>query len=191
MKHWILASAAIALTACGGSDSQSASDSISTPQSASIPNLMSQSFAVMNTAGVEIGQVTITDQATGGVILNLDITAIPQGSHAIHFHTNGSCELPDFTSAGGHYNPMNVNHGFNSSTPNPHAGDMRNFDAPASGVVKTNIQNERVSLSAREGLAPLFDADSTAMIIHASSDDYTTQPTGAAGGRIACAVIAP
>lgn len=124
-------------------------------------------------------------------MLDLDVTAIPEGAHAIHFHTNGTCDLPDFTSAQGHYNPMDVNHGFESTAPNPHAGDMRNFDAPASGVVKTQISNERVSLSDRDGFAPLFDTDNTALIIHASADDYVTQPTGAAGGRIACAVIAP
>jgi len=195
MKNWMLASAAIALTACGGSDSQStvdtAPDTMGAPLTASMTTMRTQSFPVINTAGAEIGTVTITDQAEGGVTLNLDVTAIPEGSHAIHFHTNGSCDLPDFTSAGGHYNPMDVNHGFDASAPNPHAGDMRNFDAPTSGVVQTQIQNERVSLSARDGLAPLFDTDNTALIIHASSDDYVTQPTGAAGGRIACAVIAP
>lgn len=196
MKNWVLASAAIALVACGGTETETGSNISSetlTLQNApeQTRGLMTQKFAIINTAGVEIGEVTIADQAAGGVMLNLDVTAIPQGLHAIHFHTNGTCDLPNFTSAEGHYNPMDVNHGFESTAPNPHAGDMRNFDAPASGVVKTQISNERVSLSDRNGFAPLFDADNTALIIHASADDYVTQPTGAAGGRIACAVIAP
>lgn len=196
MKNWMLASAAIALAACGGTEAETGTEtapgSMTMPkEAASMPGLMSQSFAVINTSGVEIGEVTITDQAAGGVMLDLDVTAIPAGSHAIHFHTNGTCDLPGFTSSGGHYNPMDTNHGFDASAPNPHAGDMLNFEAPASGVVKTQISNERVSLSIRDGFAPLFDADSTALIIHASSDDYITQPTGAAGGRIACAVITP
>lgn len=196
MKNWILVSAAMALTACGGAEGtaegETAPNTMTMPNTSSqMQGLITQSFAIINTAGVEIGQVTITDEAAGGVTLDLDVTAIPQGEHAIHFHTNGTCDLPDFTSAGGHYNPMDVNHGFESTAPNPHAGDMRNFDAPASGVVRTQISNERVSLSDRKGLAPLFDADNTALIIHASADDYVTQPTGAAGGRIACAVITP
>lgn len=196
MKNWILASAAMSLVACGGTDTDAvvdaATDTMTMPRTVtSTPGLITQSFAVINTAGVEIGEVKITDQATGGVMLDLDVTAIPAGSHAIHFHTTGTCDLPDFTSSGGHYNPMDANHGFDASAPNPHAGDMRNFEAPASGVVKTQILNERVSLSVRDGYAPLFDADNTALIIHASSDDYVTQPTGAAGGRIACAVITP
>lgn len=196
MKNWVLASTAIALVACGGTQTETGSEAASetlTLQNApeQTTGLMTQKFAVINTAGIEIGEVTITDQTAGGVMLDLDVTAIPEGSHAIHFHTNGACDLPDFTSAGGHYNPMDVNHGFDSAAPNPHAGDMRNFDAPPSGVVKTQISNERVSLSDRNGFAPLFDADNTALIIHASADDYVTQPTGAAGSRIACGVIAP
>ncbi|GHA91605.1 hypothetical protein GCM10009069_13490 [Algimonas arctica] len=201
MKNWILVSAAITLAACGGTDGQpdteAPSNTLTTPsetlqtQSMQTEGLMTQTFAIINTAGVEIGDVTVADQAAGGVLLNLDVTAIPQGTHAIHFHTNGTCDLPNFSSAEGHYDPMAVNHGFDSTAPNPHAGDMRNFDAPVSGVVQTQVLNERVSLSDREGFAPLFDADNTALIIHASADDYVSQPTGAAGGRIACAVIAP
>lgn len=200
MKNCIFATAAIALVACGGGDDQALVDNetevMTMPETLASPSpstsgLLTQSFNVMNAFGVEIGLVTITDQAAGGVTLDLDMTAIPEGPHAIHFHTNGRCDLPDFSSAGGHYNPMDANHGFDASAPNPHAGDMRNFEAPASGVVKTQIMNERVSLSDRDGFAPLFDADSTALIIHAGSDDYVSQPTGAAGGRIACAVITP
>lgn len=200
MKNYIFATAAIALVACGGGDDQALVDNetevMTMPETLASPSpstsgLLTQSFNVMNASGVEIGLVTITDQAAGGVTLDLDMTAIPEGPHAIHFHTNGRCDLPDFSSAGGHYNPMDANHGFDASAPNPHAGDMRNFEAPASGVVKTQIMNERVSLSDRDGFAPLFDADSTALIIHAGSDDYVSQPTGAAGGRIACAVITP
>jgi Cu-Zn family superoxide dismutase len=195
MKYLLLVSAAAVLAACGNTDGDaivdSATETMTMEQSGGqVPGLMTRSFAVMNTSGFEIGQVTIADQAAGGVTLDLDVTAIPAGAHAIHFHTNGACDLPDFTSSGGHYNPMDANHGFDASAPNPHAGDMPNFNAPDSGVVKTTIKNERVSLSIRDGYAPLFDADNTALIIHAGSDDYKTQPTGAAGGRIACAVIA-
>ena len=151
---------------------------------------MEKTYEVMNSAGRPIGSVTITDVGKG-VELMLDLTSIPEGRHAIHFHETGTCDGPDFTSAGGHYNPSGVNHGFQAEGRKPHAGDMRNFDAPQSGVVKTTIDNERVTLSARDGLAPLFDADGTALIIHAGADDYKSQPSGDAGGRIACAVIAP
>ena len=161
----------------------------SDPMQRDAPSMMKRSFDVVNSSGNAIGTVTIADTADG-VDVMLDVTAIPAGPHAIHFHEVGSCDGPDFTSAGGHYNPSGVNHGFEASAPNPHAGDMRNFDAPRSGVVKTTLDNERVSLSERTGMAPLMDANGTALIIHAGADDYQSQPSGAAGGRIACAVIA-
>ena len=161
----------------------------SDPMQRDAPSMMKRSFDVVNSSGNAIGTVTIADTADG-VDVMLDVTAIPAGPHAIHFHEVGSCDGPDFTSAGGHYNPSGVNHGFEASAPNPHAGDMRNFDAPRSGVVKTTLDNERVSLSKRTGMAPLTDPNGTALIIHAGADDYQSQPSGAAGGRIACAVIA-
>lgn len=154
-------------------------------------SLLTQSFEIMNASGNMIGSLTVMDMAEGGVTVRLDATAIAEGDHAVHFHEVGSCDLPDFNSAGDHYDPSGVNHGFNSTAPNPHAGDMRNISAPMSGVVQTDIRNERVTLSPRDGHAPLFDANGTAFIIHAAADDYETQPAGAAGSRIACAVIAP
>jgi Cu-Zn family superoxide dismutase len=146
-----------------------------------------QTYPVVNASGLVIGNVTISERAEG-VEINLDVTAIPAGSHAFHFHDVGTCDGPDFTSAGGHYNPGENMHGF-EATDTPHAGDMRNFDAPASGVVKHTTMNSRVSLEGRDGFDPLRDANGTALIIHAEADDYESQPSGAAGARIACAVI--
>jgi len=145
-------------------------------------------FEVKNSSGFTIGTAMIAD-TMDGVDVTLDLTSIPEGNHAIHFHETGTCDGPDFKSAGGHYNPANVNHGFDAPSPRPHAGDMRNFDAPASGVVQQTIENARVSLAGYGDRAPLRDANGSALIIHAEPDDYETQPTGAAGARIACAVI--
>jgi Cu-Zn family superoxide dismutase len=186
----------VTLAACGGSDTASndrpeigqANMEITADGTPEII-MMSETFDVMNSSGNAIGTATITDQEVGGVVLSLNVTAIPEGTHAVHFHEYGMCDTPDFVSAGGHYNPNNVNHGFDSDDPNPHAGDMRNIEAPLSGVVQTEIRNERVTLVERAGFAPLFDEDGSALIIHAGADDYETQPTGAAGARIACAVI--
>ena len=149
---------------------------------------MEMSFSLVNASGFEIGTVTIEDEEVG-VEVDIDATSLPEGAHAVHFHENGTCDGPDFTSAGGHYNPSGVNHGFDAASPNPHAGDMRNIEVPRSGVVDVELDNERVTLRERDGLAPLLDANGTALIIHAGADDYESQPSGDAGGRIACAVI--
>ncbi|WP_298911877.1 superoxide dismutase family protein [uncultured Algimonas sp.] len=204
MKKILLATAAMTLVACGGTDDAADDVGIDDETANEVEMydrfdrdvnddaaLMSATYPVINSAGSEIGTVTISDVEGSGVTVSLDVTAIPEGQRAIHFHETGSCDTPDFQSAGGHYNPSNANHGFEADDPNPHAGDMENFDAPASGVVRTEIGNDRVTLSDREGLAPLLDANGTALIIHAGADDYETQPSGDAGSRIACAVIEP
>ena len=150
---------------------------------------MEMSFSLVNASGFEIGTVTVEDEEVG-VEVDIEATSLPEGTLAVHFHENGTCDGPDFTSAGQHYNPGGVNHGFEAASPKPHAGDMRNIEVPRSGVVDVELDNERVTLRPRDGLAPLFDANGTALIIHAGADDYESQPSGDAGGRIACAVIA-
>ena len=195
-KHMVLiALGALALSACSKADS-SKQDAPTPKVEASAPApvaqakqaLMSHSFPVMNAGGYELGSVTINDTPTG-VDVVLDITSIPAGAHAIHFHQTGACDGPDFSSSGGHYNPHAADHGHEVAS-GPHAGDMKNFEAPQSGTVKQTIKNDKVSLSARDNFAPLLDDDGTALIIHAGPDDYVSQPSGAAGARIACAVIA-
>lgn len=100
-------------------------------------------------------------------------------------HTAGRCEAPSFTSAGGHLNPGNRQHGLQSAS-GAHLGDMPNLE-PQGGTVR----NGRIPVqgAADATLAAIFDADGTAVIIHANPDDYVTDPTGNAGDRLACGVI--
>ena len=100
--------------------------------------LLSHSYPVINTAGQKLGIVTIQD-TSDGVDVNLDISSIPAGEHAIHFHTTGACDgAGGFKSSGGHYNPKSVEHGHHGTT-GPHAGDMKNFNAPQSGLSLIHI----------------------------------------------------
>jgi Cu-Zn family superoxide dismutase len=106
------------------------------------------------------------------------------GAHGIHVHAVGRCEAP-FTTAGGHFNPANRQHGFRN--PNgPHLGDLPNIDTPAAGMLKFEFLLPGVTLKAENAL---LDADGAAIIVHASRDDYMGDPSGNSGGRIACGVI--
>lgn len=146
---------------------------------------------VMSPDGENIGTVTLTALGTDGTEVRLDVSGLEQGTHALHFHQTGKCEGPDFSSAGGHYNPTNMEHGFETDG-GPHAGDMRNIDVGLNGEGVFTIVNERVSIrQANSELPALMDADGSALIIHKQADDYTSQPSGAAGARVGCAVIAP
>ncbi|CAM3792634.1 superoxide dismutase family protein [Litorimonas haliclonae] len=144
---------------------------------------------IMNPDGETIGTVTLTSLGMGGTEVKVDVSGLEQGTHALHFHQTGKCEGPDFTSAGGHFNPTDKEHGFDVAG-GPHAGDMENIDVGINGEGVFTVTNERVSIrSDNSDLPALLDADGAALMIHQKADDYTSQPSGAAGARVGCAVI--
>lgn len=119
------------------------------------------------------------------VNVTVSLTGISPGVHGMHLHTTGSCEAPEFTSAGGHLNPHSRQHG----TENPagsHLGDLPNVTIGSNG---TGTASATLHGTRDEVLAQLFDADGTSIVVHASADDYRTDPSGNSGGRIACGVL--
>lgn len=135
--------------------------------------------------GKEVGHATLFG-TTGGVLISLNLTAVPAGERAFHIHAVGKCEPPKFESAGPHFNPEEHQHGM-MNPKGPHAGDMPNLHVPESGAVQIEVLNSTVALTE----ASLLDTDGSAIVIHASADDYKTDPAGNAGDRIACGVITP
>lgn len=108
----------------------------------------------------------------------------PDSTHGFHIHEHGDCSAPDAASAGGHFNPGQQPHGHPGSAPH-HAGDMPNQHADASGVVTVDEVVPGIELGTG-GDTDILDG---AVIVHAQPDDYASQPSGAAGARIACGVI--
>jgi Cu-Zn family superoxide dismutase len=101
-------------------------------------------------------------------------------------HETGKCE-PPFKTAGGHFNPSGKKHGMKNPA-GMHGGDMPNINVGADGKAKFQVLNDQISLKAGEKNSVL-DADGSALVVHATSDDYSTDPAGNAGDRIACGVI--
>lgn len=132
-------------------------------------------------AGKTVGEVRLRS-VPGGVLLHAKFRGMPPGTHAFHVHAVGKC-VPPFKSAGGHYNPDKTKHGLLVEG-GPHAGDMPNVHVPKSGTLEIQVFNQGLRLDKR-----LFDADGASIVLHADGDDYKSQPSGAAGGRIACGVI--
>lgn len=140
---------------------------------------------LMDASGKTIGTATLTD-TPHGVLIHLNLTAAPPGVHAFHVHTTGTCEAP-FTSAGEHFNPAKKQHGIQNMN-GMHAGDLPNFTVPASGMLQIDLLAESITLKA--GANTVLDADGSALVLHATGDDYRTDPAGNAGDRIACGVVA-
>lgn len=135
--------------------------------------------------GKDVGSVKLA-QLPDGVLLTLAVKGLPTGEHAFHVHAVGKCE-PPFTSAGGHYNPAGKKHGITVAEGH-HAGDMPNIHIPQGGDLTVEVVNTAITLQKGKPNS-VFDADGSAVVIHAGADDYRSDPAGAAGGRIACGII--
>lgn len=155
--------------------------------------------------GQSVGEITLT-QMPGGVLIRAELSGLPEGWHGFHIHENGVCE-PPFSSAGGHFNPGESQHGFAGG--DAHAGDLPNIHVGADGKAMVDMFDPRISLSAAQsgetdllgraasavksvtgqGAAELLDQNGAAIVVHAKADDYKSDPSGASGDRIACGVI--
>ena len=139
---------------------------------------------ISDSAGVNVGLATILE--TGDSLsLKVTLSGMPPGEKALHLHTNGACDAPDFKSAGGHLNPAKVSHGKLSET-GPHLGDFPNIVIADDGLADIALP---VAGTAQDTAGHILDEDGTAIMIHAGPDDYKSDPAGAAGPRIACGVF--
>jgi Cu-Zn family superoxide dismutase len=140
---------------------------------------------IKNAAGQVVGSATFTE--VGSIVrVVIEARGLPPGDKAAHLHEVGTCEAPQFTSAGAHFNPDRKQHGMLNPA-GPHAGDLPNIRIEGDGSGRLETSNDRITL----GLGPtsLLDQDGTALVIHAAPDDHRTDPTGNSGNRIACGVV--
>jgi Cu-Zn family superoxide dismutase len=144
------------------------------------------STVIQDANGKALGTATFVESASKDVTITVDVGGLQPGLHGMHIHTVGSCVPSDFTSAGGHFNPDNHKHGLQTSD-GPHAGDLPNLVVGPDGRAHFQMTVSRVTLSA--GKYSLFDADGSALVIHAAADDGMTDATGNSGARVACGVV--
>jgi Cu-Zn family superoxide dismutase len=160
-----------------------------TPPTQPAPQPQAQHDAVANLASASgslvSGRLQVMTMGANAVHIAGDVGGLaPGSSHGFHVHEKGDCSAADGSSAGGHFNPAGNPHGSMDHGPH-HAGDIDNIVADAQGVAHVNIHVPGVTL----GTGAANDIAGRAIIVHADPDDYTSQPSGNAGKRVACGVI--
>jgi Cu-Zn family superoxide dismutase len=135
---------------------------------------------LVSAAGSSVkGELTVTNEGDA-IHIRGDITGLAPGEHGFHVHEFGKCELPDFMSAGEHFNPTKARHG-------EHLGDLPNAKADEDGHASIDAIVKGPNLVDKDGAPSAILGK--AVIVHAMPDDYKTQPSGGSGARVACGVI--
>ena len=134
------------------------------------------------TEGNSVSGVIWFSKVVGGVKITGTIEGLPPGDHGFHIHQFGDCSFTDGKSAGGHFNPEGVDHGAPTDEIR-HVGDLGNITSNFDSVAVFEFVDVAITLAGGNSIL------SRAVIIHAGSDDLNSQPTGAAGARLACGVI--
>lgn len=188
MKIALFTSASVLTLALAACSTAPVTTDAAVSADASLPTKSTVESAHVNLAAASgslvSGKLSIVPMGDG-VHLRGEVGGLEPGStHAIHIHEKGDCSAADASSAGGHFNPTAMPHG-KVGTPTHHAGDMNNIVANADGVATVDAHADGPVL----GGGAANDAIGKAVIVHGGADDYTSQPSGAAGPRIACGVI--
>jgi len=161
--------------------------------SATTDDFPSARATIKNASGTTLGTVVIQSIGNGKLAIAGQLSGLTEGFHGFHIHAIGTCTPPDFVSAGGHLNPAGVSHG-------DHAGDMPSLLVSRDGRTRQVIETDAVTL------ANIFDADGSAIVVHALPDNFANIPTrysaggvpgpdaatlatGDSGGRVACGVV--
>jgi Cu-Zn family superoxide dismutase len=132
-----------------------------------------------------MGEVTFTEKE-GMVYMKASFSGLTEGSHAIHIHQTADCSAADGTSTGGHWNPTGEPHGKWGESTGYHKGDIGNFEADAEGNAEVSFETNEWCLGCEDSNMDLMGK---AVIVHQGADDFTSQPSGAAGSRISCTGI--
>jgi len=131
------------------------------------------------------GEVVFTENSNE-VIMRATFTGLNEGEHAIHLHEKADCSSPDGKSTGGHWNPTFQPHGEWGSDEGYHKGDIGNFTANADGTATIEFSTDEWCIGCDDDTKNILGK---AVIVHQGADDLTSQPSGAAGARIACTGI--
>ena len=171
----LLVGVSIFLASCDGSQKKGTSSKPSKQATATIGSA----------SGSDVTGTAVFKQSGDTITLTVEIQNAAAGVHAVHIHESGDCSSPDGKSAGGHWNPTDVPHG-KWGEGEFHLGDIGNMTVGEDGTAKIELTTDQWEM----GTGSIRDIVGKGIIVHAGTDDFTSQPSGAAGARIGCGAIA-
>jgi Cu-Zn family superoxide dismutase len=178
-----VAAAVTTLGACGSQPAGTTATAAGSTSRAAPPSIAKATARLEPTRGSSASGTVSFEQHGDHVMVVAKVSGLkPNQEHGFHAHEKGDCSSGDGMSTGGHFNPNGKPHGPQNA--DHHAGDMPALKADASGNAEARFHLTGVSI----GSGPA-DLVGKGLIVHAQPDDYSTQPTGNAGARIACGVI--
>ena len=144
-----------------------------------------KNYKILSKSGTDVQGTADFTQTGKNVQMDLMVYKLTPGKHAVHIHEKGDCSATDASSAGGHWNPSGHDHGKWESD-KFHMGDIGNITADAEGKSRFVFDTDKWCLGCKDESKNILGKS---LIIHAKVDDFHTQPTGNAGGRVACVEI--
>ncbi|TSE10479.1 MULTISPECIES: superoxide dismutase family protein [Aquimarina] len=191
LKLAVLTFLSIAVFSCKGekkeaTDQEDTTETVETVEKKEEDKTITLSFALEPKSDSKVsGKVTFTE-SEGMVNMVADLTGLSEGEHAIHIHEKADCSSPDGKSTGGHWNPTMEPHGKWGVKEGYHKGDIGNFKADADGTGSITFATNEWCIGCDDDKKNIVGK---AIIVHQGTDDFTSQPSGAAGSRVSCGGI--
>ncbi|OZV68024.1 superoxide dismutase family protein [Winogradskyella aurantia] len=196
MKHLqllILGIALVATTACKNNDKKTdmegeAVETPTPPEPPTPPAIESKTLTIdlLPKSDSNVSGTVTFNQKGDEVYMVANMTGLTEGTHAIHIHQTADCSSPDGKSAGGHWNPTAQPHGKWGDAEGYHKGDIGNFEVGSDGVGSISMNTAEWCMGCGDDTKDIMGK---AIIVHQGADDFTSQPSGAAGARVSCAGI--
>ena len=187
--------AAVLIAGCGKKEEAAPPAEATPPAADATPTMPPDTAAAMQPEGASVqmaatqghsvtGSITVVPMGDG-VHLTGNLQGLaPNGEFGFHIHEKGDCSAPDASSAGGHFNPTNAQHGDPQGDAH-HGGDMQNAKSDDTGSAAINVHVSGLTL----GDGGPADVVGKAVVVHEKADDYKSQPAGNSGARVSCGVI--
>lgn len=158
-------------------------ETVTTTQNTGVKKI---TFALEPKSESNVSGKVVFKEEDGKVTMTAIMEGLSEGTHAIHIHEKADCSSADGKSTGGHWNPTAEPHGKWGAEEGYHKGDIGNFEVKADGFGTITFSTDEWCIGCGDKNK---DVIGKAIIVHEGTDDFTSQPSGAAGARVSCGGI--